>query len=60
MDPQLTDNRVKGSSVRSKKQKRGIEKGVLIELGKSCSTYVPFELTCSACKVMEGVEIKSF
>lgn len=37
VDPQLTDNRVKGSSVRSKKQKCGIEKGVLIELGTDSS-----------------------
>ncbi|XP_031456399.1 breast cancer type 1 susceptibility protein isoform X2 [Phasianus colchicus] len=37
VDPQLTDNRVKGCYLRSKKQKRGIEEGVLIELGTDSS-----------------------
>ncbi|XP_021233931.1 breast cancer type 1 susceptibility protein isoform X3 [Numida meleagris] len=37
VDPQLIDNRVKGCSLRSKKQKCGIEKGVLIDLGTDSS-----------------------
>ncbi|XP_015741533.1 breast cancer type 1 susceptibility protein isoform X2 [Coturnix japonica] len=37
VDPQLTDNRVEGCSIRSKKQKHRSEKGVLIELGTDSS-----------------------
>ncbi|XP_072212617.1 breast cancer type 1 susceptibility protein isoform X2 [Excalfactoria chinensis] len=37
VDPQLTDNRVEGYSLRSKKQKHGSGKGVLIELGTDSS-----------------------
>ncbi|OXB55293.1 hypothetical protein ASZ78_014087 [Callipepla squamata] len=37
VDPQLSESTVKECSLRSKKQKRGIEKGVLIELGTDSS-----------------------
>ncbi|XP_010722927.1 breast cancer type 1 susceptibility protein homolog isoform X1 [Meleagris gallopavo] len=37
VDPELTGNRVEGCYLRNKKQKRGIEKGVLIELGTDSS-----------------------
>ncbi|OXB71102.1 UNVERIFIED_CONTAM: hypothetical protein H355_015875 [Colinus virginianus] len=37
VDPQLSESMVKECSLRSKKQKRGIEKGVLIELGTDSS-----------------------
>ncbi|NXJ13254.1 BRCA1 protein, partial [Odontophorus gujanensis] len=44
VDPQLTENTVKECSLRSKKQKCEIEKGVLIELGKSYTYLLAYVL----------------
>lgn len=58
MDAQRTDISVKRCSLRNQNQKRDFEKGVFIELGKSCCRSILVKLMYDACKVMKGEKVQ--
>lgn len=58
MDVQRADISVKRCSLRNRNQKHDLEKGVFIELGKSCCRSVLAKLMYDACKVMKGGKVQ--